>query len=852
MAAPTALTQSMHNISTTKLAALAEQYQRYETEKSQTLQTIANQEVPAGVLTLLDAFERCKISVPSDISARNVRRFLKQGHHDPSICPDLIKEWHTTLQKALDVPSRKYEHASLFGRLIMEWLDTIKEASRGSPGSEKSDHFEHVGRKEMYDQRKEWESIVFADHSKSDPAAIESYLAGIFGSTTRAKKLIKTPIQTLKESMGAFELGYMTIDRLKICIQGVLSTDLLVNEKRKTLTEFLGNELVLQEMVDVLNIQIDALDSWSWGEEAIPVDVRRALNGKYRVYMDEEILQALLLHFIGMKWGVHLKTTFLAFFNSGAWKQSSRHSLNKEARERRQEMLGPEPGNHRNVRNERRDRYQRDYFLLQLPSTCDVKSDNYDGGSSYGASESKSPMAIKQSLFHLLSTESLINAWAYGSFTILQSDFRWFGRSMPHATIMAVLHFFGVPERWLKFFVKFLEAPIKFTMDGPDGQTRIRRSGVPIQHKLGDAMGEAVLFCLDFAINKATETNLYRLHDDIWFWGDKTASITAWQTIQKFSDVMGLRLNEGKTGAVELSGSPLTACEFSSSDGLPSGPITWGFLKLGHSGQWIVDDKQIEVHINEIRTQLEACDSILAWIQAWNAYAARFTSNNLGESANCLGRPHLDMAIAAFEKIQCKLFAADNLKGKNVTEHLKAKLSEKFGVEDVPDGFFYFPTELGGLALVNPFIPLFCKHESSLENPNDTIDKAFEEEKEAYEREKKAFAMGTYLAYHRKRAKNDGDDDEFLSFDEYTKYREETSVPLYEAYIQLLDTPSETWVESKTDTVAPYDSAYHAWMVQLYGPDVIRKYGGLAMGEKRLLPIGLADLLRKEKVRWQG
>lgn len=88
-------------------------------------------------------------------------------------------------------------------------------------------------------------------------------------------------------------------------------------------------------MADVLNMQIDSLESWSWGEEAIPVEVRRALNGKYRVYMDEEILQALLLHFIGLKWVVHLKAVFTVFFHSGAWKQSSRVSLDRVARQRR-------------------------------------------------------------------------------------------------------------------------------------------------------------------------------------------------------------------------------------------------------------------------------------------------------------------------------------------------------------------------------------------------------------------------------------------------------------------------------------------------------------------------------------
>ncbi len=173
--------------------------------------------------------------------------------------------------------------------------------------------------------------------------------------------------------------------------------------------------MMLQEMSDVLNMQIDALESWSWGNEPVPVEVRRALNGKYRVYMDEEIVQALLLHFIGMKWAVHLKTVFSSFFRSGAWKQSSRKSLDRQARARRQDY-GLETRERHNVRNERRDRYQENYFMVQLPSSFDNNSDEYNDDDS-DKGNVKSAMAKKQSLLHLISIETLINTRLHGSFS---------------------------------------------------------------------------------------------------------------------------------------------------------------------------------------------------------------------------------------------------------------------------------------------------------------------------------------------------------------------------------------------------------------------------------------------------
>ena len=81
----------------------------------------------------------------------------------------------------------------------------------------------------------------------------------------------------------------------------------------------------------------------------------------------------------------------------------------------------------------------------------------------------KSPIAFKQSMLHLITTESLINTRLYGSLAIVQSDSKSFRPSLPHATIYAVLGFFGVPTNWLKFLKKLTEAPVKSAQNGQEG-----------------------------------------------------------------------------------------------------------------------------------------------------------------------------------------------------------------------------------------------------------------------------------------------------------------------------------------------------------------------------------------------
>ncbi|MCJ1455726.1 hypothetical protein MMC28_006082 [Mycoblastus sanguinarius] len=220
------------------------------------------------------------------------------------------------------------------------------------------------------------------------------------------------------------------------------------------------------------------------------------------------------------------------------------------------------------------------------------------------------------------------------------------------------------------------------------------------------------------------------------------------------------------------------------------------------------------------------------------------------------------MVIETFQKIQRGIFSTPD-SGGNVTEHLRRKVIERFGLNDVPDGFLYFPIELGGLGLRNPLIPLLLVRDNAFENPMERIDRAFEEEVNHYNQAKKAYDEGNIKSTTAQILKHD---EPFMSFDEYTRYREETSDPLWYAYSALLEAPTERTIRTTPDVSSARESAslsvqngtkwqseaYDEWLMQLYGSDIIKRFGGLALGEKRLLSIGLASMLRSEKVRWQG
>lgn len=435
--------------------------------------------------------------------------------------------------------------------------------------------------------------------------------------------------------------------------------------------------------------------------------------------------------------------------------------------------------------------------------------------------------------------------------TVIRSDFKWFGPSLSHSTMFAVLRFFGVSDRWVNFFRKALEAPMQFINDGPDAPVQVRKRGTPISGPLSDFLGESVLFCLDFAFNQRTNgAHLFRLHDDIWFWGREKTCEIGWNAICEFSDLMGLQLNAEKTGTVLITRKDEQPREPSKI--FPVGDVRWGFLKLdGATGRFLIDQALVDEHIVELRRQLDACRSVFDWIQAFNVYGARFFTTNFGRPANCYGRAHVDMMLETFEKIQRKLFV--DVPGGSVTNAVKKMLVERFDAHDIPEGYLYFPMNMGGLDLRNPFIGLYQIRDHLAANPDEFMDTFFEEEEAAYRRDKERFESGLV------NSSNKIKDENFISLEEYTRYREQTSSELGRAFRKLMEAPYEDGANMTKDIAGVIEEEqwakmkpYQQWVLGLYASEMIAKFGGLNVVEKGLLPTGMVSMFRKSRFQWAG
>ncbi|KAG7122940.1 hypothetical protein HYQ45_014218 [Verticillium longisporum] len=881
MASSEILSQTLYSITTIKLDQLDKQKNEYESAKRALLDRASDEPEPKRrALLLAEGLEKLPSMTPvadsSTISLENLKRFILQAKHDPSVSQDFINDYEQSLRNELNVQSEKYRFAELYGKLVNEWISAGKvdstsdsdTASNAGSDAVSSSGFLPVGRAESHEQRATWEEYVFTAKD-TDTRAAKSYLEDLFRSSSKdVEEAFKRFTDELEDFQKRWDKRtHFDEQVLTNCISGLLRTDILTDQKKATLNDFLNNKIVLREIADVLNMRMQTRKSWSW-DSVCTITPRRQLNGRYRFYPDEDLLQTLFLYYIGRSWGVRIRSAFSAFLVAPGVPKTTVPRMDKEDARRRMFFLNTPryQSADGSVYQNLDDHYQAEVLLDQLPVTMDEQRGGYNQGEAAANDSRKSHIKVVQNLLHILQASIIMKTRLGQDITVIRSDFKWFGPSVPHSSIYAVLEFFGVDADWIAFFRKALECPLRFEEDPCDAQPQLRKRGTPLSTPIADFFAESMLFCLDFAVNqKADGARLYRLHDDMWLWGSEQRCVAAWSAITEFTDLMGLAINEEKTGSAIIRPKWKVPTPPGITKGLPKGNVVWGFLKLdAASGRFLLDQDKVSTHIDELRLQLDACKSVFDWIQAWNIYGSRFFSTNFGSLANCYSRAHVDSILQTFQRIQESLFPG--VSG-GVGARLKQMIAERFGVQDVPDGYLYFPLSLGGLGLQNPFVPMFLLRESVLEDPGKVMDDYMTEEAARYRAARAAFESpyddldGTNWTNRTvedlKRDYPDLINERFFSYDEYTRYQERTSRALGRAFDEMRREPEPEPLREMEDGVCSGPawqklSAQERWVCRQHAKDMVSRFGGLAVVEQGLLPMGMMGMLRQSRFKWQG
>jgi len=277
------MSETLKSITNTKIRELEKQRNAYASRKNKVLESLDNKDVSQHdrVSILIKEVDKLpgRKEQSSNDELHNIARWLEQSTFDPFVPESKQLVYETLLRSRLDRGSLQLDLAHLYSGLLTEWIGT--PASEGSEPDmlEKSDSdesfevIEETQKARLQQLRDKFAQVVF-EPLETDEVEIKKYLGQLFQGHhgERAIERIRDQVSQLGKSMRQ-ERFRIDDQSLKWCIKALLKNQLLGDEKKATLSNFLKDEAALSEIRDVLNMRYRDLDSWEWnlGEDGMPV-----------------------------------------------------------------------------------------------------------------------------------------------------------------------------------------------------------------------------------------------------------------------------------------------------------------------------------------------------------------------------------------------------------------------------------------------------------------------------------------------------------------------------------------------------------------------------------------------------
>jgi len=300
-----------------------------------------------------------------------------------------------------------------------------------------------------------------------------------------------------KETKGFLDIRTSTITAsdFKSCISGLCAGNLLSEEKKSALQELDENTEVMAEVSSLLTSRLQNLERWDWPARSCQsLEIRRGLAAEWKGFLDEDVLTALFLQYIGVQWGVYLKRQFRRIYESSIWRKAQdadRMSIEGHRSEfHQQEFLSGLPDSFASqgiqpileyVKAEgNSERFGSNSHLLC--GNLQTRSRSYREHNTLTfmppplpAPPKRPIIGFKQAFLHFLSTEIRLNQTIHPDTPLLvvQADIESFTSTIIHEAILTTLGHFKVSSTWLDFFKKFLQPEIQ---GESGGRNRVRRA----------------------------------------------------------------------------------------------------------------------------------------------------------------------------------------------------------------------------------------------------------------------------------------------------------------------------------------------------------------------------------------
>jgi hypothetical protein len=282
-------------------------------------------------------------------------RYLGQADSSPALSEVKVLQFEKELWARLKAHSNRLGVSSLHNELLKEAM-TVNAAGHRLTESPRSvdseDDFEVVD-SEVDELWSAFEKDTFTA-TTIDGDAIDTFL-----STSLDAMGEKLDLEDIRDEMDTFGEKVLTAgievdqDTLMWCIVDLLKTGLISPDKKKTLESYMQSPIAIRELVSMLNGK--SIRHWKYkhAEKGLPVTARQGTDGEYHIVVEEEIIDLLFMHCLGMGWATELKSCLVEYVVGGNF--FAKQSLPVEEAGKREYFLGytppplppmPEPPSH--------------------------------------------------------------------------------------------------------------------------------------------------------------------------------------------------------------------------------------------------------------------------------------------------------------------------------------------------------------------------------------------------------------------------------------------------------------------------------------------------------------------------
>jgi hypothetical protein len=378
--------------------------------------------------------------------------------------------------------------------------------------------------------------------------------------------------------------------------------------------------------------------------------------------------------------------------------------------------------------------------------------------------------------------------------------------------------------------------------------------------------------------------------------------LRAWSEMLRYAQRVGLKFNEEKSGSIRMSaGSDSTKAEVGPAP-LPATPIRWGLLELRSNGSVSIRLSEVDAFATEMAGRLAAATSTFAWINVYNKYMFFFL-RNFGKPSPIFGLSHVQEALSTLRRVHTLVFPKTD---GDALGYLRDQIMcrRPGAAPAMPAAWIYWPLNLGGLGLCNPFLAIWDTQESlytylsryhsradrewpklkkdwvwqapfatvfdELKRKYELFAERIESEgrewiKECSEQERFAYMKSSKVTdKQRNYGRNEPEFDETFTLREYEEYVDllpsMMGIRLTSEFYELLSEAAECsppqpksalQLEAESLLASAHSSGYlWDWVAYIYSAQVMEEFGTLSFFSRELLPAQLIESIKKRTVTW--